>query len=401
VSNQQATHSVDNNTVNARSVFRLFLTLGLTSFGGPIAHIGYFHQAVVTQRKWLTDAQFAQLLAVCQAIPGPASSQLSFAIGYHRASWLGALAAFIAFTLPSAVLLFALVSYLPHAPPLVTNVLISALKLVAVVVVADAIINMARKLWHSRVTCLIGVLCASGLIVFHHSGAPLIAIALAGLIGFFYCSPDIANNTDASLRCPSASVSLSSFILFVMLLLLLPWFSSPLVSLFSDFYQSGALVFGGGHVVLPLLEQQLINEGWMQQQDFLAGYGAAQAVPGPLFTIATYLGALFPHSPAYMGALVATVGIFLPGFLLLVTALRSWQTLYEYPNVSAAIAGVNAGVVGLLIAAFVDPVLPAGVLSIWDGLIAIGILIALQSKRLSPLWAVLICIIYKGLGALL
>ncbi|WP_223877937.1 chromate efflux transporter [Luteimonas sp. MC1825] len=390
-----------------REVFLAFLRLGLTAFGGPLAHLGYMREEFVQRRRWLDDAAFAQLLAVCQFLPGPASSQMGFAIGLLRGGWGGALAAFVAFTLPSALLLFAFAALAPHLADGPGQAAMHGLKLVAVAVVAHALLGMARKLAPDVTRVLIAV--AAGLLVALAGTAwmQLLAIALGGALGLWLCRglPPAA----AMARVPlphgtrGAAVFAALFLLGLGAALLLPADGAPgAANLAAAFYQAGALVFGGGHVVLPLLQQTVVESGWVGLDTFLAGYGAAQAVPGPMFSLAAFLGAEVPLGlPAAVGATVALLAVFLPGFLLLLAVLPLWARVAPRPRVTHAVAGINAAVVGLLAAALYDPVLASGIRGPADlAIAALGFLL-LAVARVSALWVVLWCVAASmALGAL-
>lgn len=383
----------------AGEVFRVFLRLGLTSFGGPIAHLGYFREEFVARRGWLSDASFAQLLSLCQFLPGPASSQMGVAIGLFRAGGWGALAAFVGFTAPSMLLMLCLAVYAPrlfgHAAG---AVLVHGLKLVAVVVVAHGLIGMVRMLTPDarRVAIAAGacalVLAAGG------AGWQLLAIAAGGALGAWLCP---AGARDAIAPFPVAYARRTAAICALLFLAalagsLLLSAASPSPSpggLASAFYRSGALVFGGGHVVLPLLERELVGSGWMSIDTFLTGYGAAQAMPGPMFSLAAYLGASVDAGMAPpLSATLALLCLFLPGLLLLFAALPVWAMLAQRPLARRALAGVNAAVVGLLAAAFYNPVWREGVNGPADGIIVAVGLGLLAIFRRPALWAVAWCV---------
>ena len=379
------------------TIFLAFLKLGLTAFGGPIAHIGFFRDEFVSRRRWLDENTFAQLLAVCQFLPGPASSQMGFAIGLSKGSWLGAIAAFIAFTLPSALLLFAFAGFAYLLDGETGIAIINGLKLVAVAVVAHAVWGMAQKLtpdWPRRGIALIALLI---LIFISMAWIQLAVIALGAVLGLWLCKAR-QHQSITSFDLPYGRqlgwLFLALFsILLIISISMLGGNASP-DNVFAAFYQAGALVFGGGHVVLPLLEQSTVANGWLTTDSFLAGYGAAQAVPGPLFTLSTYLGAEINTglAPGWT-ALIATLAIFLPGFLLLLAVLPFWSKFAEMPNAGAAIAGVNAAVVGLLAAALYDPIFTEGVRHWADLLIAVGGFVILAVLKRSALWAVLFCVV--------
>lgn len=375
-------------------VFLAFLKLGLTSFGGPIAHIGYYRQAFVEKRGWLSEEQFAQLLVLCQFLPGPASSQMGFSLGMIRAGWLGALAAFIAFTLPSALLLFAFAQWLPYLSDTMGQALIHGLKLVALVVVAQAVWLMAGKLTPDWARRGIAVLAIIFLLLVAHPLAQIAVVIGSAILGLLLCREASPASTSIAVKY-GPKLAWGLLLIFIVLLLGLPWLANEhsLLTVVNAFYHAGALVFGGGHVVLPLLENTVVAPGWVAADEYLAGYGAAQAVPGPVFSVAAYLGAMLPgDNGGLLGASLALIAIFLPGFLLVSAMLPLWQTLQKYPLAASAIAGVNAGVVGLLAAALYDPIWISVVHQFSDILIALIGLLMLQLWRLSALWIVLWCI---------
>lgn len=381
-------------------VFKIFLILGLTSFGGPTAHIGYFRQAFVVEKKWFSEQQFSQLLALCQFVPGPASSQLGFLLGLFRAGWLGALAAFLAFTLPSAVFLFTLATALPHIDPQFAEPIIHGLKLVAVVVVAHAVWGMAKQFctswWHQLITLI-------SLIVMIFSpvaSTQLIVIAVAALVGIFLPNFVKANSFEP-LKAPySTKIGVVFLLLFTGLLAIS--FSVSAGSqwnILSGIYQAGALVFGGGHVVLPLLDEVLVAPGWITPEDFMAGYGATQSVPGPLFTVTAYLGALLPEGMGGLsGAVLCLLAIFIPGFLLVLGAIPLWSTLMKNRHASRIVSSVNAAVVGLLAAAFYDPIITSG-MSTWTDILIAIVGFFLLWRGFSVLWIILWCLVsVVGIG---
>lgn len=390
-------------TGNAREVFGVFLRLGLTAFGGPIAHLGYFREVFVQRRGWLDEARFAQLLAVCQFLPGPASSQLGFAIGLLRAGWRGALAAFAGFTLPSALLMLAFALLAPQLGQGIGAVAVHGLKLVAVVVVAHGLLGMLRALAPDLPRRLLALGAALLVGLTGNAWLQLVAIALGGVLGPWVCrrasAPALARVTVAYGR----GVVVGCLAVFVGLLavaVLWPAMPTPtVVGVAAAFYRAGALVFGGGHVVLPLLQQSVVAPGWVSPDGFLAGYGAAQAVPGPMFSLAAYLGAVIPLGlPPVVGALVALLAVFLPGFLLLAAMLPLWGGLVRHPRAASAMAGINAAVVGLLGAAFIDPVWTSGVRAPVDlGIAAVGF--ALLAWRRWPAWTVVPWCVGAAMGA--
>lgn len=373
----------------------------MTCFGGPIAHIGYFRREFVERRRWLDDERFTDLVGLCQFLPGPASSQVGFSIGLLRAGWLGGLAAWCGFTLPSVLLLLAFAAVAPRLSGPVGAGLIHGLKLVAVAVVAQAVWDMARRLCPDRRRAFIALAALAALSVLTTVYAQLIVIAFGAALGFVLCqTPASAGTAGVSRHAHEFRVSRTAgavaLLLFCVLLVGLPVLANSgaqhAVSVFAGFYRAGALVFGGGHVVLPLLQQQTVATGWVSSNDFLAGYGAAQAVPGPLFTFAAFLGWMMADTPHHWaGALLATVGIFLPGLLLVLAALPYWQALRARPSMVAVLSGVNAAVVGLLAAALYAPVWTSAVHTEIDFAIATIGLLLLTRWKMPPLVVVMIC----------
>jgi chromate transporter len=356
-------------------VFATFLKLGLTSFGGPIAHLAYFRKELVERRKWVSENQFSQLLAICQFLPGPASSQLGFSLGLARAGWLGALAAFIAFTLPSALLLIGFASVLPALSGPVGEAAIHGLKIVAFAVVADAVLGMSKKLCPDIQRATIAILSAGVLLVVGNAWIQLLVVIGGAIAGIYLCrggATEIASKIPIHYGRKLGGILL---LLFFGLLAGLPLFSTTnatLISMAEAFYRAGALVFGGGHVVLPLLEDSVVSSGWITSEVFLAGYGASQAIPGPVFAFSAYLGAVTPtgHNE-WLGASTALIFMFMPGFLLVAGVLPFWRAISHNTAVARAVAGVNAAVVGLLAAALYDPIFISAIQSGMD--MAIGI----------------------------
>ncbi|MDQ2069192.1 chromate efflux transporter [Natronospira bacteriovora] len=382
-------------------VFRVFLLLGLTSFGGPIAHLGFFQKEFVERRRWLASDTYAELIALCQFLPGPASSQAGFAIGLHRAGLTGALAAWLAFTLPSAIIMIALASGLALFEPGDYEGAVRALKAAAVGVVAWAVWGMARSLTPDWQRLLIAALAVAttlglplllGLTAVGQIGAIVLGALLAPLL-----VPKVAVQTGSPLALPfHRRGGLLAGGLFLALLMGLPfmaWLSPATWLTISDaMYRAGALVFGGGHVVLPLLHAETVATGMMDEDTFLAGYGAAQALPGPLFAFGGFVGTV--AGGIGIGLLALTI-IFLPGMLILLAILPFWARVRENQRLRRHLAGVNAAVVGILAAAFYDPVLTAGIADWRDGLIALAVLTTLATGRL-PIW--LLIIIAAGAG---
>ncbi|MGB6965856.1 MAG: chromate efflux transporter [Xanthobacteraceae bacterium] len=379
---------------NAGEVFGVFLRLGLTSFGGPIAHLGYFREEFVVRRKWLDEKVYADLVALCQFLPGPASSQTGFSIGLMRAGYPGALAAWTAFTLPSAIalVLFAYGAKALNGPA--GTGLLHGLRLVAVAIVAQAVWGMARSLCPDRERASIAVVAAALILFSTTSIAQIGAIALGGVAGLWLCR-DGAPVAPGQMAIPvSRSAGLLALTLFFVLLAGLPILRglglAQGAAVFEAFYRSGALVFGGGHVVLPLLRDAFVGPGWVSDDAFLAGYGAAQAVPGPLFTFAAYLGTVINASPhGIAGAALGLVGIFLPGILVLLGTLPFWNTFRQRSDAQAVMRGVNAAVVGILAAALYNPVWTNSVNSSHDFAVALAGFILLTVWR-APRLAVVV-----------
>jgi chromate transporter len=376
-------------------VLRVFFKLGVSCFGGPIAHIGYFREEFVVRRRWLDEQAFVDLVALCQFLPGPASSQVGFSIGLTRAGYLGGLAAWTGFTLPSAIILV-LFAYGASALTGTAGAgLLHGLKLVAVAIVAQAVWGMARSLCPDRERASIAVLAALIILFSASSAAQIGAIAAGGLAGLWLCRGDQAAPGDHLAMPVSRRAGMIALGAFFILLGGLPILQSiwqaPGVALFDAFYRSGALVFGGGHVVLPLLRQAFVAPGWISDNAFLAGYGAAQAVPGPLFTFSAYLGTVVSPSPhGVPGAALGLIGIFLPGILILLGTLPFWDSFRRKPNAQAAMRGVNAAVVGLLGAALYNPVWTSSVNAPGDfGLALVGFVL-LTVWRAPPLVVVVI-----------
>jgi chromate transporter len=389
---------------SALQVFAVFLKLGLTSFGGPIAHIGYYRRELVERRGWVGESQFAQLLALCQFLPGPASSQFGFSVGLLRAGWAGALAAFVAFTLPSALLLFVFAALLPHVSGPIGLAAIHGLKLVALAVVAQGVLGMTRQLCPDLPRVTIAAVAAAAILVTGPAWVQLVVVAAGGVAGLVFCR-GVQPIAGADLHLgygPRLGATL--LVVFVVLLAALPLLArdSNLVAVAEAFYRAGALVFGGGHVVLPLLEESVVAPGWVSRDDFLAGYGAAQAVPGPMFSFAAYLGARLPGAEGgLLGASVALVAIFLPGFLLVAGVLPLWRAVAGRPSEARAVAGVNAAVVGLLGAALYDPVWTSAVRGPVDVAIALVGFTMLGAWRAPALAVVCWCVVASVAAALL
>ncbi|WP_412486735.1 chromate efflux transporter [Shewanella chilikensis] len=371
-------------------IFVRFFSLGLVSFGGPAAHIGYFRKTFVEEIGWLDDKDYASLVALSQFLPGPGSSQVGFAIGYRRGALPGAILAFIGFTLPSFLLMFLLAvsSYQYLSSDLFQGV-IAGLKLLAVVVVADAAWGMFKQFCRNRTTQVLALLSTVILLLWPGNLTQLLLLFAGAIVGFFWLNRD----APAPAKPGSMQLNWSALLIFLFLLLLTgPLLAHPLAELFKQFYQTGSMVFGGGHVVLPLLESQLANS--IDHDRFLTGYALAQAVPGPMFSLAAYLGAeLWPQN-ALVGALVATLAIFLPGFLLLLAVIRGWQGIAERPKMAAMVMGINATVVGLLVSALYQPVFTSAVTR------PIDIAMVLTGFMLLKLWRLPLVFLVFGFAAM-
>ncbi|MDX6748530.1 chromate efflux transporter [Geminicoccaceae bacterium 1502E] len=381
---------------SALEVFRVFLVLGLTSFGGPVAHLGYFREAFVVRRRWLSEHAYADLVALCQFLPGPASSQVGMAVGLLRAGYPGMLAAWTAFTLPSAILLVAFAYGAGTLEASAGTGWIQGLKAAAVAVVAHALLGMARSLAPDRERATIAVLGMIGAMLVPTAAGQVLVILLAGLAGLAWLRPGTAGPAEedealaVAVRRRTALLFLAAFFALLLVLPLLASAGDGNARLFDAFYRAGALVFGGGHVVLPLLQAEVVGPGMVDREAFLAGYGAAQAVPGPLFTFAAYLGTVMNVPPSGIaGAALALLAIFLPSALLIAGSLPFWDRLRSAPLARRALAGVNAGVVGLLAAALYDPVFTEGIVSPPAMAVAAAAFVALAAWQ-APAWLVVV-----------
>lgn len=376
-------------------VLLIFLKLGLTCFGGPIAHVGYFRDEFVVRRHWLDESAYADLVALCQFLPGPASSQVGFSIGLMRAGYLGAAAAWTGFTLPSAILLVLFAYGAGNLHGAIGTGLLHGLKLVAVAIVAQAVWGMARTLCPDRERASIAAVAA---LIILFSGAALAqigAIVFGAAAGLWLCRDTRPSGPGHLVIAVSPRAGMAALIVFFVLLAGLPFLrnlgAGSGAALFEAFYRSGALVFGGGHVVLPLLREAFVTPGWVSDDAFLAGYGAAQAVPGPLFTFAAYLGAVASPSPhGVTGAMLGLIGIFLPGILVLLGTLPFWDALRRKTGAQAMMRGVNAAVVGLLGAALYNPVWTSSVQAPGDFAIALVGFVLLMAWRAPPLVVVVV-----------
>lgn len=378
-------------------VLLVFLRLGCLSFGGPIAHIGYLQAECVERRRWCTNQAFAEIVALAQSLPGPASSQVAFTLGLIRARLPGAFAAWAGFTLPSALLMLAFA----YGHALLTGALGSAmlhgLQIVAVAIVAQAVLTMQRSLAPDTARIALALLAATITLFAPANIATPCAIAIGAILGALFLRSPASTPTAGTLSSISRRTGFVCAALFTVLLALPPiltrWIHAQPLAVFNAFYHSGALVFGGGHVVLPLLERAVVTPGWIDQATFLSGYGAAQAVPGPLFTFAAYLGAVIHPSvsPLLLSA-TALAAIFLPGLLLLLSVLPFWNILCQRPRLQSALAGINASVVGALFAAFLRPVCTTALHSAGDVLVATAALLTLVRLRLAPWIVVLVTV---------
>lgn len=365
--------------------------LGFSSFGGPIAHLGYFHHEYIRRRKWMDEQSYADLIALCQFLPGPASSQVGIGIGVMRAGVLGGIVSFLGFTLPSviALILFALII---QGLDISDAGWIHGLKIVAVAVVAHAILGMAQKLAPDLKRKALALFALVGTLLWQTAYTQVGVIVIAAITGFILYKKHTENDAEAKkIHFPIfRRIGVICLSLFFGLLFLLPIFrevtSLNWIAMFDSFYRSGSLVFGGGHVVLPLLEREFVPTGWLSEEAFLAGYGAAQAVPGPLFTFAAYLGAIIN---GWQGGLVATIAIFLPAFLLILGTLPFWDSLRRNPKIKGALMGVNAAVVGILISAFYNPIWTSSILAPIDFTFAAILFSMLVYWKLPP-WIVVL-----------
>lgn len=377
-------------------VFIVALILGCTAFGGPVAHLGYFRETYVRQRKWLSDEAYGELVALCQFLPGPASSQAGFAIGLHRAGLAGGIAAFVGFTLPSALIMLALAWGVRFLEGDIASGVISGLKVAAVAVVAHAVLGMARTLTPDWTRLIIALLAGAAVLFVGTALIQPAVIAVGALIGLVLCR-DGPRPSGAPLAGEiSRPLGAAMLVLFALLLIGLPLLVTQADSVglarFEAFYRSGALVFGGGHVVLPLLNETVVQPGWISSEDFLAGYGAAQALPGPLFAISAYLGAGLDGPPnGVPGGLMALAALFLPGLLLVLGVLPFWSALRKVGAVHAGMRGANAAVVGLLAAALYNPVWVSAIVSPGAVLVAVIAFALLWFLKTPPLLVVGLC----------
>ncbi len=391
------------NSPSLLTIFLVFLRLGCTSFGGPVAHLGYFNEELVKQRRWLDHAAYANLVSLCHFIPGPSSSQVGLGIGYSLAGWRGAIAAWLGFTLPSAVLMTLLAIGVLTDEKLFNNDTIHYLKVVALAVVAQAIWQMSRTLLKGVLSWVLCVVVAVVVVWLSSVWMQLLVLLAMALVGLLLFKPeDISLNVDgvnpSGARHWRSPLILGMFIFFGIFLFfaLAGWFfPSDILALSESVYRSGALVFGGGHVVLPVLQQEVIANSAIDTDAFLAGYGLVQAVPGPLFTFAAYIGALWVDSSPLLGALVGIVAIFLPSFILVPSVLPVWQRLQYNRSARGALAGLNIGVIGLLVAIFANPLLTTTVLSVQDAILALIAFAVIFYAKL-PVWVLVLGVLILG-----
>ncbi len=392
---------------NPWSIFLIFLRLGLTSFGGPVAHLGYFREEFVTRRQWLSERSYADLVALCQFLPGPASSQVGMALGLSRSGYAGALAAWAGFTLPSAVVLILFALGISNHGDVISPEALHGLKVVAVAVVAQAVWGMARNLCTGVLRVTIMAVAACVVLLVPSAWGQVGTIVAAGIAGLLVFQPTQDGAHDPVPITVSHRAGVIWLTLFFALLAGLPLLAqlmpNPVIAMVDAFYRAGALVFGGGHVVLPLLQAAVVPSGWVGNEAFLAGYGAAQAVPGPLFTFAAFLGASMATAPSgWIGGMVCLLAIFVPSFLLVVGALPFWERLRHSLRTRAALAGVNAAVVGILLAALYQPVWISAIHQPQDFGLAVVAFVALMFWKLPP-WLVVVASGAVGwlLGAIL
>ncbi|MDB6168236.1 MAG: chromate transporter [Verrucomicrobia bacterium] len=384
-----------------RDVAGAFLKLGLTSFGGPVAHLGFFHAEIVRRRGWIDEAEYADLVALCQFLPGPASSQVVFALGQRRAGILGACVASLCFTLPSAILMIAFGYGVTAFAQLPAAGWIHGLKLAAVAVVAQAILVMGRKLCPDLPRIALALFATAAVLLIPLATTQVGVIGAGALFGWaWYRGKEAAAPTTAPAndRHLGAGAALASFgLLLIALPVAAKLTGNRDVQMFDSFYRAGSLVFGGGHVVLPLLRAEVVPPGWVADAQFLAGYGMAQAVPGPLFTFAGYLGTVIHGDPhAWSGGVLGLFAIFLPAWLLVGGALPFWNSLRSIAGVQAALRGANAAVVGVLLAAFYNPIWRQGIASVGDFATALGAFALLQTGRV-PVWLIVVLAAVAGI----
>lgn len=388
-------------------VLLVFLRLGMTSFGGPVAHLGYFREEIVVRRRWLEETAYADLVALCQFLPGPASSQVGIALGIRRAGLAGGLAAWVGFTAPSAAALIVFAYGVAFYGDLDSAGWLTGLKTAAVAVVALAVWGMAGNLCPDRPRAAIAVVATIAVLAWPTGWGQLVVIAAAGIVGWAFLQPDREGTTAELQFRVNRTVAVSCLAVFLVLLVGLPVLqrmasddASVLIHVFDSFYRAGSLVFGGGHVVLPLLQELVVPPGWITNAEFVAGYGAAQAVPGPLFTFSAYLGASLEVKgglAGWMGGLFALSAMFLPSFFLVIGAVPFWDRLRNWPGFGGALRGINSAVVGLLLAALYDPVWTSAVNGTDDFALALAALALLAIWKWPP-WLVVVLSALAGQG---
>ncbi|WP_077356787.1 chromate efflux transporter [Virgibacillus halodenitrificans] len=383
---------------NLRTLWEILLAstkLGLTSFGGPVAHLAYFKEEYIDRRKWLDDRTYADIIAICQFLPGPASSQVGISIGMLRGGLLGGLVSWFGFTIPSVIVLIVF-ALLYQTFTLDDASFIHSLKIVAAAVVLHALIGLGKKLTPDKTRLAIAIIAASIMLLYPTAWMQILIILGAGLVGLKLFTHQAGTNVQPFHVNISKKLGLTSLGILISLLILLPilnrFTDNPLVTLFDTFFRVGSLVFGGGHVVLPMIERELVPTGFLTANEFLAGYGMAQAVPGPLFTFSSYLGTMME---GVLGAVVATIAIFLPSFLLIIAALPFLNELRKRASFQGILMGVNASVVGILLAAFYDPVIKSSILSASDFALAV-ILFGLLNIWKVPAWLIVILGVVGG-----
>ena len=385
-------------------IFLTFLMLGATAFGGPVAHLGYFRIQFVDRLRWVDERAYADLVSLCQFLPGPSSSQTGIAIGMMQRGWLGGAAAWLGFTTPAVIIMIALGFGLSFAQTAVGQGVIHGLKLAAVAVIANALWSMARSACGTATQASFAVLACVAMLFATAAWQQILVIALAALAGALMIREDSSNTDPLTKRSGSKFLGTILFMVFLILLLGLPLltktFASGNLEAFAIFYRVGSLVFGGGHVVLPMLEAELVPTGWISADTFLAGYGAAQAIPGPMFALTGYLGNVIDPSSSYLGGwtggLIAIVAVFLPSFLLLGAALPYWDALRSRARVRSALSGVNAAVVGLLLAVLYTPVWTSTVQNIVDFATVVIASLLLSMWKVPP-WLVVLLAAFTGL----
>ena len=377
---------------NYISIFLVFLRLGLTSFGGPIAHLGFFHREFVQRKKWISDRAFTDLVALCQLLPGPASSQVGISLGLLHGGYFGALLAWIGFTMPSAIIMTLSGMSISKSSSWLNLGIIHGLKIAAVAVVAQALWVMASSLCADRKRASIALISAIISVTFSTFLGQVLAILFGGVCGWLLLREKLNLPSEPLGLKVRKTTSVIILVIFLLLLIFLPLlvfiFPKHALEIFARFFRVGSLVFGGGHVVLPLLQAEVVNTGWVSQSDFMTGYGLAQAIPGPLFTFSAYLGASSTIEPAgWIGALIALVGIFLPSFLLIFGIMPFWEKLREMHHIRNILLGINAAVVGLLLSAFYNPVWTSAILHVSDFLMASSAFLLLSLWRM-PSWTI-------------